>query len=83
MTTELVRRAAQMGVDWVTIHGRTPTQRAVVPARWHDIGEVIAARVSHSIDTSAPLPIFLNGDVRSLNDAAKAHRISGCQGKLM
>ncbi|KAM7542230.1 hypothetical protein Aperf_G00000004087 [Anoplocephala perfoliata] len=82
MTTELVRRAAQMGVDWVTIHGRTPTQRSVVPARWHDIKEVIAARVGHCTDTSAPLPIFLNGDIKSFNDAVEAYRISGCQGVM-
>ncbi|KAM3171909.1 hypothetical protein ACTXT7_015629 [Hymenolepis weldensis] len=83
LTTELVRRAAHMGVDWVTIHGRTPSQRTDSPASWSDVGEVIAARVSHITETSAPLPIFLNGDVKTLDDATEAHRISGCQGVMV
>ncbi|VUZ47358.1 unnamed protein product, partial [Hymenolepis diminuta] len=83
LTTELVQRAAHMGVDWVTIHGRTPSQRTTSPASWSDVGEVIAARISHTTETSAPLPIFLNGDVKTLDDAAEAHRISGCQGVMV
>ena len=27
-TIELVRRAEQCGVSWITVHGRTPKQRA-------------------------------------------------------
>ena len=27
-TVELVRRAEQCGVSWITVHGRTPRQRA-------------------------------------------------------
>lgn len=81
LTTELVRRAAHMGVDWVTVHGRTPSQRSTDPARWHDVAQLITAQVPHHIYTAAPLPIFLNGDVKSLNDAFQAYQISGCQGK--
>ncbi|VDK32638.1 unnamed protein product [Taenia asiatica] len=82
LTTELVRRAAHMGVDWVTVHGRTPSQRSTNPARWHDVAQIIAAQVPHHIYTAAPLPIFLNGDVKSLDDAVQAHQISGCQGVM-
>ena len=28
LTVELVRRAEQCGVSWITVHGRTPKQRA-------------------------------------------------------
>ena len=27
-TVELVRRAEQVGASWITVHGRTPEQRA-------------------------------------------------------
>ena len=69
-----------MGVDWVTIHGRTPSQGTADPARWHDVGQVIAARVPHATDTCGPLPIFLNGDVKTLEEAKEAHRLTGCHG---
>ncbi|CDS39354.1 tRNA dihydrouridine synthase 4 [Echinococcus multilocularis] len=82
LTTELVRRAAHMGVDWVTIHGRTPSQRSTDPARWHDVAQIIAAQVPHYIYTAAPLPIFLNGDVKSLDAAFQAQHISGCKGVM-
>ncbi|VDM35923.1 unnamed protein product [Hydatigera taeniaeformis] len=82
LTTELVRRAACMGVDWVTVHGRTPSQHSNDPARWHDVAQIIAARVPHHTHTAAPLPIFLNGDVKTLDDAFRAYQISGCQGVM-
>lgn len=80
LTGELVSRAARAGVDWVTIHGRTPAMRPDNPARWDQVAEVISGRVPHIECTSSPLPIFLNGDVASLEDAVKAHAITKCQG---
>lgn len=78
-----MRRAAAMGLDWVSIHGRTPSMRTCEPARWEAIREIVETRIPHLEHSNAPLPIFLNGDVNSAEDALKAHEQTGCQGLII
>ncbi|VDN16416.1 unnamed protein product [Dibothriocephalus latus] len=83
LTVELIRRAAAMGVDWVTVHGRTASQRTSDPCQWEAIRNIIDARIPHLEDGSAPLPVFLNGDVASAADAWRAHQLTTCPGKAV
>uniref|UniRef100_A0A0X3P290 DUS-like FMN-binding domain-containing protein n=2 Tax=Schistocephalus solidus TaxID=70667 RepID=A0A0X3P290_SCHSO len=83
LTVELIRRAAAMGLDWVTIHGRTPSQRTSNPCQWEAIHDIIAARIPHLEHGCAPMPIFLNGDVTSIEDAWRAHQLTDCRGVMV
>ncbi|VEL35315.1 unnamed protein product [Protopolystoma xenopodis] len=84
-TVEIIRRLACMGVDWVTVHCRTSSQRSSQPALHHLLSEVIAAgrgSASH-LATGCPLPIILNGDIQSMADADRAWSMTGCQGIMV
>ncbi|CAL8101024.1 unnamed protein product [Calicophoron daubneyi] len=81
-TIELIRRLAMMGVDWVTLHSRTPQQSNSDPACWDIVKEVVGARIRNSA-TGSLLPVVLNGDVQSLEDARRAHLTTGCHGVMV
>ena len=65
---EIVRVAADAGVKWVAIHGRTRAQGYSGDADWDFIGEVKAR---------SPLPIIGNGDVSTAEDAVSRYREYG------
>lgn len=65
---EIVRVAADAGVKWVAIHGRTRAQGYSGDADWDFIGEVKAR---------SPLPIIGNGDVSTAEDAVRRYREYG------
>ncbi|OON15004.1 dihydrouridine synthase, partial [Opisthorchis viverrini] len=81
VTVELIRRLAAMGVDWITLHARTPSQRSSDPASWDVVREVVMSSVKHAI-TGDPIPIVLNGDVRTFLDGQRAHEHTGCHGVM-
>ncbi|GAA28153.2 tRNA-dihydrouridine synthase 4-like [Clonorchis sinensis] len=81
VTVELIRRLAAMGVDWITLHARTPSQRSSDPASWDVVQEVVMSSVKHAI-TGDPIPIVLNGDVRTFLDGQRAHEDTGCHGVM-
>ena len=64
-----------MGVDWVTVHARTATERSE-PARWEQLGEIVAA-------ANVSCGLVVNGDVTSFDQAIQAHAITGCQGMAL
>ncbi len=65
---EIVRVAADAGVKWVAIHGRTRAQGYSGEADWDFIGDVKA---------KSPLPIIGNGDVSTAEDAVRRYRTYG------
>ncbi|KAJ3153390.1 tRNA-dihydrouridine(20a/20b) synthase [NAD(P)+]-like protein [Geranomyces michiganensis] len=59
-TVEFVKRAESVGVDWITVHGRTSKQRSTEPVNLDAI---------KLVKENASVPVFANGDVFSLEDA--------------
>jgi nifR3 family TIM-barrel protein len=73
-THEVVRIAADEGVTWVAIHGRTRAAQYTGEADWDYIREVKA---------SAPLPVLGNGDLTSAALAVDRLAESGCDGVMI
>jgi nifR3 family TIM-barrel protein len=65
---EVVKVAADAGVAWVAIHGRTRAQGYSGEADWDFIGEVKA---------KSPLPIIGNGDIVTAEQAVSRYRTYG------
>ncbi|MDZ4678440.1 MAG: tRNA dihydrouridine synthase DusB [Oligoflexia bacterium] len=71
---DIVKAAADAGVSWVAIHGRTRAQGYSGLADWDLIGEVKA---------KASIPIIGNGDINSAATAVRRLRESGCDGVMI
>ncbi len=71
---EIVRAAADAGVAWVAIHGRTRAQGYSGQADWEFISEVKAR---------SPLPIIGNGDVNTAEQALARLRGSGVDAVML
>lgn len=67
----LAKEFEKLGVQALTIHGRTRGQLYTGTANWNLIGEVVKA---------VDIPVFANGDVKSLEDAKEILEISGAAG---
>lgn len=65
---EIVQVAADAGVQWVAIHGRTRAQGYAGEADWDFIGEVKA---------KSPLPIIGNGDIVTAEQAVQRYKTYG------
>ena len=70
----LARRAEDAGVRLVTVHGRTRCQFYKGEADWDAVAETVAA---------TRLPVLVNGDVRSADDARAALKASGAAGVMV
>eukprot|EP00835_Amoeboradix_gromovi_P004124 NODE_304_length_11385_cov_0.300018.p2 type:complete len:300 gc:universal NODE_304_length_11385_cov_0.300018:4980-4081(-) len=71
LTSELMRRAEHMGIDFVTIHGRTRAEKTAVPVRLHDI---------KLLNEQVGIPCLANGDIFTLEDARETVAATGCRG---
>lgn len=71
---ELARRLEDVGVRALTIHCRTATMGHSGEADWS-----WAARVREVVS----IPVIVNGDVRSADDAARAIAETGCEGVMI
>ncbi len=71
---EIALRAAEAGVQAVTVHGRTVAQGFRGKADWG-----IVRAVKQAVD----IPVFGNGDIRSAGDAEAALHYSGCDGVMI
>ena len=68
---ELAKSFVGEGVQAMTIHGRTRSQKYKGFARWDLIKDIVDA---------VDIPIFANGDIRTINDVAKVLKITGASG---
>ncbi|KAJ2000820.1 tRNA dihydrouridine synthase [Coemansia thaxteri] len=72
-TVELVRRAQMMGVDWISIHGRTRHQKSTEPIDY-DVIRLVKESVS--------VPVLANGSIFSLADAEAMYENTGVDGVM-
>lgn len=69
--SDLAKRFQDIGVQALTIHGRTRSQKYEGKARWDLIADVVSA---------VDIPVFANGDVRSLEDVEKILEVTKASG---
>jgi nifR3 family TIM-barrel protein len=71
---EVARMAESEGVDAITVHPRTRSQRFTGKAPWTIIAEVVEA---------VRIPVTGNGDVRSMAEARGMVDLTGCQSVMV
>jgi nifR3 family TIM-barrel protein len=71
---EVIRAAADAGVAWVAVHGRTRAQGYSGDADWDFIGELKA---------KSPIPIIGNGDIATAEQAVERYKTYGVDAVLI
>jgi tRNA-dihydrouridine synthase B len=71
---ELARRAEDLGVRLITVHGRTRCQFYKGHARWNLVRDTVA---------STKLSVLVNGDIHAAEDAREALKQSGAAGVMI
>ncbi len=71
---ELARRAENAGVQMITVHGRTRCQFYSGDADWAAV---------RAVKQSVRVPLVVNGDIRSFEDASRALEASGADAVMV
>ncbi|TNE59098.1 MAG: tRNA dihydrouridine synthase DusB [Alphaproteobacteria bacterium] len=71
---QLARRAEELGVQMITVHGRTRCQFYKGKANWSGVAEVVDA---------VSVPVIVNGDITNADSAAAALKSSGAAGVMV
>jgi nifR3 family TIM-barrel protein len=71
---ELATRAVEAGVQMITVHGRTRCQFYEGEADWGFVQNVKGA---------VAVPVIINGDIQSADDAVRALELSGADGVMI
>lgn len=69
----MCQQLERCGVTFLTIHGRTPSQK---------ISEASNNEFLREVKQSISIPMIANGDCKSLPNADEMHRIIGCDGVM-
>ena len=69
---ELCRRAEAAGVSFISVHGRTISQRR----------DPVDRQAIRTVADAVRVPVIANGDIRSLQDALDTAEMTGVQGRL-
>lgn len=70
-TIEYCKRAEKAGASFISVHGRTPSQR----------NEPVDLKSIKLIKENVCIPVVGNGDVFNLDDAVKLYETTGVNGK--
>ncbi len=84
ITQTLPPKLGDVGIQAVTVHGRTTEQKFRGTARWRTEGLDCIAAVVEAMGKSHPgVPVIGNGDVKSPGDAKRMLDVTGCAGVMI